>query len=324
MRPDPISPRRAADDAAPAVPSLDPGPTPSHGFVAGEGMSAATAAPAAGTAVRRLSRVPLLPKLVVADLGINVLAFVVLRGAPAQWAAEILIASLFVTLVLNGALVWWALLPLRSLETAAARVSQGDLAARVPRSRFADRNIARIGETLNQLLDKVTADRRRVRALASQVISAGDQERAHIARELHDSTAQQLSALEMLVTASVREVPPGALQERLGVMREIVTEALGEVRTLSHNVHPRVLDDLGLAAALEFLARRTRESSGVRVRVASDLRRAIPVPVASVLYRVAQEAVRNAVRHGRPHDLVIALTADARPSRRRVTAWGCS
>ena len=263
---------------------------------------------------------PLLTKLVVTDLALNLIAFVVVTEAPMEYAAEITVVALLATLVVNAALVYWALLPLRALEATAAGVSAGNLEARVPRSPLADRNVVRIGDTLNQLLDHVTADRVRVRHLASQVISAGDQERAHIARELHDSTAQSLSALEMLVTTSLRETAPGPLHERLGVMRGITVEALTEVRTLSHNVHPRVLDDLGLVSALEFLARRTREGSGgaVAVRVTSDATTPVPPPVASVLYRVAQEAVRNAVRHGRPRDLHITLAADAHEARLEV------
>ncbi|MDF1505093.1 ATP-binding protein [Roseisolibacter sp. H3M3-2] len=278
----------------------------------GEGAAASGAArDAAGRRTWRqaIVQVPLLRKLVWADLVINVSAYVVMRQATSQWADEIMIGSLLVTLTLNAALVYWALLPLRALEATARRVSSGDLAARVPVSRSADRDLTRIGMTLNALLDSVTADRLRMRALAAQVISAGDQERAHIARELHDSTAQQLSALEMLVTSSVREVPSGPLHERLAVMREIVVESLAEVRTLSHNVHPRVLDDLGLAAALEFLARRTREQSGVETRVVSDVRGVLPKQVASVFYRVAQEALRNAVRHAEPGTVRVRLAA---------------
>ena len=273
---------------------------------------------------RRLFSAPLLTKLVVTDLALNVIAFIVVMRSPVEYAGEITIVTLLATLVINAALVYWALLPLRALEAAAARVSAGNLEARVPRSPLADRDIVRIGATLNQLLDHVTADRVRMRHLASQVISAGDQERAHIARELHDSTAQSLSALEMLVMTSLRETPPGPLHERLGVIREITVEALTEVRTLSHNVHPRVLDDLGLASALEFLARRTREGSGgaVAVRVSSDVSAPVPAPVESVLYRVAQEAVRNAVRHGRPRDLHITLAADAREAHLEVTDDG--
>ena len=267
---------------------------------------------------------PLLTKLVVTDLALNVIAFVVVTKSPVEYAGEITVVTLLATLVINAALVYWALLPMRALEATAARVSAGNLEARVPRSPLADRDIVRIGDTLNQLLDHVTADRVRMRHLASQVISAGDQERAHIARELHDSTAQSLSALEMLVMTSLRETPPGPLHERLGVIREITVEALTEVRTLSHNVHPRVLDDLGLVSALEFLARRTREGSGGRlaVRVTSDVASPVPAPVASVLYRVAQEAVRNAVRHASPRDLRITLAADGHEARLEVVDDG--
>ena len=265
--------------------------------------------------VGSLLRVPLLPKLIVADLVVNLLTFVALRDVPARLTEEVFIVALLLTMLVNGALVWWALRPLRLLELTATRVSEGDLGARVPESRYADRNIARIGRTLNVVLNHLMADRERARQLASQVISAGDQERAHIGRELHDSTAQSLSALEMLVTASLRESAPGALHERLDVMRGLVVETLSEVRTLSHNVHPRVLDDLGLPSALESLARRTRDGTGIMVRVSSDVRAQVPAPVASVLYRVAQEAIRNAVRHADAREISLSLGADTRQAR---------
>ena len=148
---------------------------------------AARGRPASGVSeeswVTRVARTPILHKLVVADVFINVVAYLVMRQASTQWTTEIMIVSLAVTLLLNAALVWWALLPLRELEATTRRVSRGELDARVAEQRLADRDIARIGATLNQLLDGVTADRRRMRQLASQVINAGDQERAHIARE---------------------------------------------------------------------------------------------------------------------------------------------
>jgi len=258
----------------------------------------------------RALAVPLLAKLIVADLLINLVALLVVRQAPPDAAAEIVVISLLVTLILNAALVYWALLPLRALEQTALRVSRGDLHARFRLPPLADRNIARIGATLNEVLDGLTADRLRVRHLASQVISAGDQERAHIARELHDSTAQALSAVEMILTSALRD-PMAISDERLRILRDIVTQALQEVRTLSHNVHPRVLDDLGLVAALEFLARRAREQHRIAVWVTSDAHQPVPPAVASVLYRVAQEAVRNAVRHGRAGELRLALVVDA-------------
>jgi signal transduction histidine kinase len=274
------------------------------------------------TGWRALLRVPLLPKLVVADVVINVLAFVGMQNARAQYAAEIMLAALLVTLVLNAGLVYWALLPLRALEMTAGSVERGDLSARVGTSWLADRNISRIGNTFNRVLDRLVTDRARVRSLAAQVIRAGDEERAHIARELHDSTAQQLSALEMLVSVSASEAPAGPLRDRLGVMRGIVTEALREVRTLSHTVHPRVLDDLGLVAALETLARRTWDQSAVATVVTADVRVSVPIPIASVFYRVAQEALRNALRHGAPSTVTMHVACDGRTASLDVTDDG--
>jgi signal transduction histidine kinase len=146
-----------------------------------------------------------------------------------------------------------------------------------------------------------------VRRLAAQVISAQDEERARVARELHDSTAQMLAAVMLQLGVAARESTSPALDERIATLREMAAEALEEVRTLSHTIHPRVLDDLGLAAALEWLARQTREQDSLDVEVFADDGAAIPKLPASVLYRVAQEALRNAVRHAQPRRVELWL-----------------
>jgi signal transduction histidine kinase len=249
--------------------------------------------------LQRLIRTPLLAKLVVLDLAINGLVFVLMQSLPAEDAQLLTLGSLGVVLVLNAALVAWALRPLQVLEDTARRVSRGEFSARTEMPRFADRDLVRIGDTLNGLLDQVAAERERVRALAAQVVAAGDAERARIARELHDGTAQSLTALEMLLASLLTEHTEGPLFEKLRVMREIAGESLSEVRALSHTLHPRVLDDLGLGAALENLARRTRNNGGPDVRVSNTCPddNVPSISVASVLYRVAQEALQNAVRH---------------------------
>jgi signal transduction histidine kinase len=262
--------------------------------------------------VRRLASTPLLAKLVIADVTINVIALLIVSESPPDANVEIMVSALIVTLALNAALVYWALLPLRALETTTTRVSRGDLGARFSVPPFADRNIARIGRTMNDLLDHLTADRARARQLAAQVINVGDDERARIARELHDSTAQSLSALEMMLTAAIHEPSKGATLDRLHTMHDIAKQALSEVRTLSHTVHPRVLDDLGLVPALEQLARRTREQARLRVWVTTAEAAPLPRVVASALYRVAQEALSNAVRHAGARELFLALRTTER------------
>lgn len=81
---------------------------------------------------------------------------------------------------------------------------------------------------------------------------------------------------------------------------------------LSHTVHPRVLDDLGLVAAIEQLAGRTWEQARLRVWVTSAEKTPVPRVVASVLYRVAREAVGNALRHAEARELFLSLRADER------------
>lgn len=253
------------------------------------------------TLAERALRIPLLGKLAGANLLIVVAALFAVAAErhdviPGS-AVPILGVALALSLVVNVVLVHVALRPLSELEATAARVSAGDIGARVPPSMLADRNMSRIGTTLNTLLDRLSADRDRVRRLASQVISAQDEERARVARELHDSTAQMLAAVMLQLGVAARESESPALDARIATLREMVSDALEEVRSLSHTIHPRVLDDLGLAAALEWLARQTREQEGLDVEVFADPGSPVPALPASVLYRVAQESLRNAVRH---------------------------
>ncbi len=250
----------------------------------------------------RVLRVPLLAKLAGANLIIVVSALTAVAierrlDVPGN-VVSILGAALAASLVVNLVLVYVALRPLSDLETTATKVSEGDTEARVPTSVLADRDMARVGTTLNALLDRMTEDRARERRLAAQVISAQDEERARVARELHDSTAQILTAVMLQLSAAARESTTPEQVARIATLRELTSEALEEVRSLSHTMHPRVLDDLGLAAALEWLARQTGATEPLDVHVtAEEFDPPIPAPVAAALYRVAQEALRNAARH---------------------------
>jgi len=216
--------------------------------------------------------------------------------------------ALAASLVVNLVLVHLALRPLHDLESAAARVSVGDLSARVAESPLADREVARVGGAINMLLDRLAADRARARLLASEVIRASDEERAYLARELHDSTAQTLAALVFQLSAAARDSADPALADRLQGIKGLAAGVLEEVRLLAGSVHPRVLDDLGLPAALRAVARQGAGSSA-RVTVAADVGRSdVPPAAASVLYRVAQEALTNALRHARATEVTLRLS----------------
>jgi signal transduction histidine kinase len=255
-------------------------------------------------------RVPLVAKLVGANLAVVAL-LVAIRSGLAHSSGLILDAAIVFALAIHVVLVLVALRPIRDLEAVAERVWQGDFGARVEGSTIADQEVLRIGAMFNILLDGLVSDRARMRALATEVIEVGDRERAVLARELHDSTAQHLAALLLQLSAASRDCTDPALAARLSDMRDAAEEITEEVRMLSHTVHPRVLDDLGLIAALHKLARESSKGTGIDIDVdADEITKRFSPSVESVLYRVAQESVRNATRHAEPRRVWLTLHAD--------------
>lgn len=153
-------------------------------------------------------------------------------------------------------------------------------------------------------------DAARLRALAALTIRAQDDERARVARELHDSTAQSIAALAYQLAAAARDCTDPAMARRLHEMRELAGDVLEEVRSMAHAMHPNVLDDLGLASALEWLTRKTEEHTALEIDLAADAAldaSALPREAAAALYRVAQESIRNIERHSGAHVVHIAL-----------------
>lgn len=275
-----------------------------------------------------LLRVPLAGKLAGANALIVVVALVVstmvrdgVGGDPRL--TLIIVVALAGSAAANFILVALALRPLAELEATAVRIWQGDLTARVPRSPLAGGDLARVGGAVNVLLDGLATDRARLRELTSRVIRAGDDERAHLARELHDSTAQSMAALLLELSLVTRTPHDAETTERLERIRRIAADVLDEVRMLAHTVHPRVLDDLGLGAALQHLSRESEARAPVRVEVVvEDAATEIGREVSSVLYRVAQEALNNAVKHAHATTVRLRAGVDAHVARLEVSDDG--
>jgi two-component system NarL family sensor kinase len=153
----------------------------------------------------------------------------------------------------------------------------------------------------------------KLRLLARQVVQSQEEERAHLARELHDGTSQTLVSAKLLVESAVDQLErerasrPPALDQALARLNE----ALIEVRRISHRLRPATLDTLGLPAALELLGREFGEHGGTRVSVDvhGDLRE-LPQEVKTVLFRVSQEALANIGKHAGAGSARIALHFD--------------
>lgn len=159
------------------------------------------------------------------------------------------------------------------------------------------------------LLTRLQQDQRRTRHLARSVWRVEEEARRRIARELHDGVGQNLVALMRRVDTIAAQLPEAAAEGREGLhgVRALAQATLEDTRSLSRLLRPQILDDLGLEAALRWLA---RSVEGLQVGLAlPDALPALDDEIATLLFRVAQEALSNAVRHAAASRVDIALRA---------------
>jgi signal transduction histidine kinase len=136
--------------------------------------------------------------------------------------------------------------------------------------------------------------------LLKRVVSAQEAERQRIARELHDETGQALTALGLGLRGigSARQKDASKAAENLKRLRDMVARALNELQRLISDLRPSHIDDLGLPAALRWYANDLQNRAPLKVRVRlKGQARPIPSPVKITLYRVAQEALTNVIKH---------------------------
>lgn len=138
-------------------------------------------------------------------------------------------------------------------------------------------------------------------------------ERARLAGEIHDTVAQGLSSIGMLLHAAERSDPSHPAVEQIRLAREVAGENLTETRRLIAALRPAPLDGVSLAGALRRIAERVgTENPGLAVSVGGDPTADPPAELSAVLVRVTQEALTNAVKHGSPDQ--IRITLDHRPT----------
>lgn len=161
----------------------------------------------------------------------------------------------------------------------------------------------------SQLEQQVKERTEAAHQLLDKVISAQEDERKRIARELHDGTAQDIAALIVALDSLEASLPPGAADASfVQLIRREAQEALQEVRRLLRDLRPSALDDLGLTPALRSYIETRLEGSGIEhnLRVLGPDRRLSPA-LETTLFRIAQEAINNAAKHSRPQKVEVVL-----------------
>jgi signal transduction histidine kinase len=212
----------------------------------------------------------------------------------------------------------------RSLARAAQRLGAGDLTARaaVPRGHI---EFSSLAMAFNTMADSLAARHHeavdaqaRLRALAGRLQVVRETEAARISRDLHDEIGQvltslkiDLSRLPLRCAESERyESCAAALKEDIATMSQQIDAAVDFVRHISSDLRPGVLDKLGLTAALEWQARETEARTNLVIQMeADDIGPRLDERFSVTLFRIAQEALTNVVRHAEAHVVEISLVA---------------
>ncbi len=169
----------------------------------------------------------------------------------------------------------------------------------------------------NEELEKIIAERtseiqRYVREMTTRVLAAQEEERKRIARELHDDTAQSLSTLMIALDLVEPNVPADAAIVHSGLerIRTIAKRTLDEVRALSHDLRPTILDDFGLIAALRWYSDEFFLTYGHKVDVSIEPspQERLPPEVELVLFRIAQEALTNSGKYAKASRTSLSLS----------------
>ena len=271
--------------------------------------------------MRRLLSLPLFYKVLVANSAIVLLgalagtaitARVVSSGSSESndipLAAMFAVCGLALSAVLNAIILRAAFSPLLRLQEVARQVGEGDFSVRATPSPLADAEVAQLAETLNVILDAVQHYEEQMRALSGRVISAQEEERQRIARELHDDTGQVLTLLLIRLKLLESQAPDDALHAQIDELRGLVSGAIDRVRQLALALRPPAIDQLGLASALRSLVSTYTTNTRIAVKLEID-REQVPLsPERTIaVYRVAQEALTNIAKHAHARNVVMSV-----------------
>ncbi len=250
-------------------------------------------------------------------------------------------------ILLAGVFAWGAVRsmtrPIAVLTRATERISAGALDETIPE--LGHDELGRLGQSIermrsslrdmigyvaraNEALEQRVGERTRELARANDqlrdrdaqrqrmlrmVITAQEDERKRIARELHDETTQSLAVLVMGIESAASAVKAGGPQPRLDEVKALAVKTLEEVHRLILDLRPAVLDDLGLFSALRWYAERYLGDRGMAVRCEiSELERRLPPEIEIAVFRIGQEVMNNIARHAHAESVLIQLAATGR------------
>jgi two-component system sensor histidine kinase UhpB len=226
------------------------------------------------------------------------------------------LGSLLLFIILANVLVYFTLgrdlAPIESILSGLGKIEEGDYRLRLPRFRTAE--LSRISEKFNHMAEVLLRSREENRMLTQRSLEIQEQERRHLARELHDELGQSLTAIKA-VAASM----PGAENEPESLARGVetiigITEKTYEAaRGMMQRLRPAVLDELGLRTALQELVDAWNAAHGeafCRLELEGDLAH-LGEELEIGLYRIVQEVLTNVSKHSDATEILVHVAAEA-------------
>ena len=270
-------------------------------------------------------RVPILYKVLLGNaivimigaIGGTYITQQLLQASAIELALFFATVGIILSILINYFIVRNALRSIDLLEHTIEKIDRGDTSVRADIASIDDPQFQHFAQSLNTMLGRlaahthmIDANRAQLRKLSGQVLSAQEDERKRIARELHDDTSGSLARILLNLEMCYELTPAGmyAVREKMSSTRILTEQTLENIRKMIFDLRPTLLDDLGLAAAIRWYAKNNLEPAGVQVQLdlANGLRGAPAVETA--LFRIAQEAISNIVRHANAHHATIRLS----------------
>jgi signal transduction histidine kinase len=221
-----------------------------------------------------------------------------------NWMLRSLAGTTAMIAMLGFVGAWWLTRqitrPMRELVAAAGALKAGNFQAKAPVHAYDE--VGRLAVAFNDMTCTLARKEAALRRLLKKVVAAGEEERRRIARDLHDQTGQTLTALIAGLSAPENRSP--------GELRAMAEKAYDEVHNLSTVLRSGMLDDGGLVPALREHCRSFARLFNVRVdydAIGMDDDGRLPKEVEASLYRIVQEALTNAVRHGQCRSVQVLL-----------------
>jgi two-component system sensor histidine kinase UhpB len=262
--------------------------------------------------MRRFRSLSVFWRVLLVDAAVFAVAFAMLAAGPVTVSYPVragqllvLIGGLILMLAVTTILLQRTLRPLETLTQTMREIDPLAPGRRVDVGE-AGADVTDHARAFNAMLDRLEQERRES---GRRALSVQESERRRVARELHDEVGQTLTAMLLQVEGLATAVPDSA-QAQLDELRETARTGAEEVRRIAQRLRPEALEELGLQAAM--LALLDGVAAQARLRTHHQIERDLPLNPEDelVVYRVAQEALTNVVRHAQASNVSLSLSAD--------------